>query len=101
MKRVIKTVVMALVGAILGVIIGSFSAFGADKRFWILFCMGVPIGWTFLGKYFGQLVTNNFPLMLFLLTMRAMLAGLIGWVLIPIEIVRGLIDVLGSKREEE
>ncbi|MCM1273181.1 MAG: hypothetical protein NC225_03115 [Clostridium sp.] len=101
MKRVIKTVVMALVGAILGIILGSLSIFGADKRFWILFCMGVPIGWSFLGKYFGQLVTNNFPLMIFLLLMRAMLAGIIGWVLIPVEIVRGFIEVLGNKGEEE
>lgn len=100
MKRVIKTIVMALVGAMLGIIIGSLSIFGADKRFWILFCMGVPAGWDFLGKYFGQLVSANLALMIFLLIMRVMVAGIIGWVLIPIEIIHGLIDVLSNKSEE-
>lgn len=100
MKRVIKTVVMALVGALLGIIIGELSIFGADKRFWILFCMGVPAGWAFLGKYFGRIVSTNFALMLFLLMMRAMLAGIIGWVLIPIDIIHGLIDILSNKSDE-
>lgn len=100
MKRIIKTVVMALVGAMLGMIIGELSIFGGDKRFWILFCMGIPAGWSFLGKYFGRLVSNNLALMAFLLMMRAMLAGIIGWVLIPIEIVHGFVDVFSNKNEE-
>ncbi len=100
MKRVIKTVVMALLGALLGIIIGALSIFGGDQRFWIIFCMGVPAGWEFLGKYFGRLVSRNLALMVFLLLMRAMVAGIIGWVLIPIEIIHGLVDVLGNKHEE-
>lgn len=100
MKRVLKTVVMALVGAMIGGILGQFSLFETDERFWVWFCMGVPAGWIFLGKYFGSIVSTNFALMGFLLTMRVMLAGIIGWVLIPIEIIHGLIDILSDNHGE-
>lgn len=100
MKRAIKTVVMALVGAMIGYIVGQFSLFETDVRFWVWFCMGVLAGWIFLGKYVGSLVSANIALMVFLLIVRFMLAGIIGWVLIPIEIIHGLIDVLSDNREE-
>lgn len=100
MKRVIKTVVMALVGAMIGGILGELSSSPSDDRFWTLFCMGVPAGWVFLGKYFGHIVSTNMAQMMALLTIRGMLAGIIGWILIPIEIIHGLIDILSNKRGE-
>lgn len=92
MGRLIKTIAMALVGAIIGLVIGTVFD-PADYMYWVWFFMGVPAGWSFLENWFGHLLSRSLPLMLFLLTMRVVLAGLIGWVLIPIEIVRSLIDV--------
>lgn len=98
MKRVLKTVLMSLVGAFLGWLLGSmFDSEGVTG--WVWFFMGVPFGWVFLGKYFGHLVTTNLPMMAFIMTVRVVLAGLIGWVLIPIELIRALIEALSKKKE--
>lgn len=98
MKRVLKTVGIAFIGAALGWLIGTIFD-GDDVMWWVWFFMGVPAGWIFLGKYFGRLISKNLALMAFLLTMRVVLAGLIGWVIIPIELVRSLVDVFGKKGE--
>lgn len=98
MKRLLKTVGLALVGALIGYIFGS--VFDSDSVTWyIWFFTGVPFGWTFLNRYFGHLVSTSLPTTIFLFAMRVALAGLLGWVLIPIEIIRSLVEFFSGSEE--
>ncbi|MBD5543479.1 MAG: hypothetical protein HDR01_04320 [Lachnospiraceae bacterium] len=77
MKRLLKTVGLAFAGALLGYIIGS--VFDPKSVTWYTwFFAGVPFGWSFLGRYFGHLVSTHLPTTLFLLVIRVALAGLLG-----------------------
>lgn len=98
MKRLLKTVACALVGALLGYIIAEMFDPTSVKSF-VWFFAGVPCGWIFLGRYFGHLVSTNLAMMLFFFTMRVLLAGLLGWVLMPIEVIRSLIEVFTGSEE--
>ena len=91
MKRLLKTVGFAFAGALLGYIIGSLLD-SNSVTWYIWFFVGVPCGWSFLGRYFGHLVSTHLPTTIFLLVIRVSLAGLLGWVLIPIEIIRSLVE---------
>lgn len=98
MKRLLKTVGLAFAGAFLGYIIGS--VFDPKSVTWyIWFFAGVPFGWSFLSRYFGHLVSTHLPTTLFLLVIRVALAGLLGWVLIPVEIIRSLVEFFSGRRE--
>ncbi|MDE7431591.1 MAG: hypothetical protein K2N34_06735 [Lachnospiraceae bacterium] len=91
MKRLLKTVGLISVGALLGYIYGwLFDPKSIIRYTW--FFAGVPIGWIFLGKYFAHLVSTSLSTHIFLFCMRVVLAGLLGWVLIPVEIIRSLVE---------
>ncbi|MDE6210131.1 MAG: hypothetical protein K2M73_10740 [Lachnospiraceae bacterium] len=98
MKRLLATVGLVFVGALIGCIIGwVFDSGSVTGYAW--FFAGVPIGWNFLSKYFGYFVCTNLHTHIFLFIMRVALAGLIGWVLIPVEIIRSLIEFFSGNGE--
>lgn len=92
MKRAVKTFFIALFGAFLGWLLGSMfepeSIYG-----YVIFFMGFPFGWSFLGKYVGHLVSTNFALMATIFIFRVIVAGIIGFVILPIELILSLIEV--------
>ena len=98
MKRLLKTVGLVSLGALLGYIFGWL--YDPKSITWYTwFFAGVPLGWNFLGKHFGTLVSTNLLTHIFLFFMRVMLAGLLGWVLIPVEFIRSLVEVFFGREE--
>lgn len=98
MARAVKTFLIAAVGAFVGWMIGGM--FDPERIYgYIIFFMGFPFGWSFLGKHVGHLLSTNFALMATVFVVRCMLAGFIGWVILPIEIIRSVVEVF-SKRGE-
>lgn len=91
MKRLLKTVAFALVGALMGYVFG-FVFDSESTMYWTWFFAGVPFGWSFLNRYFGHLVSTSLSTTVFLFIMRVVLAGVLGWILIPVEIIRSLIE---------
>lgn len=98
MGRAVKTCLIAGVGAFVGWMIGGM--FAPERIYgYIIFFMGFPFGWSFLGKYVGHLLSTNFALMATVFVVRVMLAGFIGWVILPIELIRSLAEVFTKRGE--
>lgn len=92
MRRAVKTFLIALVGAFIGWLIGSM--FEPERVYgYIIFFMGFPFGWSFLGRHVGYLLSNNFALMATVFVFRVVLAGVIGFVILLIEMLRSIVEV--------
>ncbi len=98
MKRLLKTVGLALAGALMGYIFGNIFDPGSIM-YWTWFFAGVPFGWSFLGRHFGHLISTNLLTTMFFFVMRVALAGLLGWILIPVEVIHSLIEFFSGTGE--
>lgn len=92
MRRAVKTFLIALVGAGIGWLLASM--FEPERVYgYVIFFMGFPFGWSFLGRHFGHLLSNNLALMVTVFAFRVVLAGVIGFVILLIEMLLSLIEV--------
>lgn len=98
MKRALKTAFIALAGACIGYIIGSIAE---PERIYgyVIFFMGFPFGWSFLSRHIGTLISTNFALMATVFLIKVVLSGIIGWVILPVEIVMSVVEVLSKGKE--
>ena len=89
--KIIKTVVIAVfAGAI------AYVLFDQDMMMVIAFA-GVPSGWRVLSKFFGRWVISG-SMMLVYLCFKAILACLLGWIILPIDMISTVIKLLKAQK---
>lgn len=86
-KKIIKTVLTAIAGGFLG-----YFLFQQDMFTAIMFA-GLPTGWRVLSKFFGRWVITG-PIMLVYIIFKAAFACVLGWIILPIDLLITLIKLI-------
>lgn len=93
MERLLKSIGQAILGLIIGGILLSIvsDSVTADK---VIIFMGLPSGWSFISRYIGHTYYVGGILDFFIgLAIEIAFSTIVGWVVLPINIVRGLIEI--------
>ena len=96
MKNLVKTVIKMVIGLAVGAIMNSITDMGA-LGIWLLMGMGIPFGWGFINKHFPVVVGGSWIFLIIKYTFKFFLSVVIGWIVMPIELVRGILNVLAAK----
>ena len=87
--KIIKTVLIAVFAGII-----AYVLFDQEIIMAIAFA-GVPSGWRVLSKLFGRWVISG-SMMLVYLCFKAVLACLLGWVILPIDLISTIIKLINA-----
>ena len=91
-KKIIKTLLIAIIAG--GI---AYFLFDQDMMMAIAFA-GVPTGWRVLSKFFGRWVIAG-NMMLVYLCFKAVLACLLGWIILPVDLIATIIKLVNSPKE--
>lgn len=90
--KLIKTVLSAVIAGIV-----AYFLFDQDIMMAIAFA-GIPTGWRVLSNFFGRWVISG-SMMLVYLCFKAVLACLLGWIILPIDMIATIIKLLSTPKE--
>ncbi len=99
MEKIIKSFVMAGIGFAFGCLVSYYLGDGIQIPVAILFA-GLPSGWSFIGKHFGHSIIFGgiiFTVLFYAVKLAAALV--IGWIVLIVNVIRGLIEVLSHSTE--
>lgn len=85
--KLIKTVLAAVIAG--GI---AYFLFDQDMMMAIAFA-GIPTGWRVLSKFFGRWVISG-SMMLVYLCFKAILACVLGWIILPIDIIITIVKLV-------
>ena len=89
MKKLLMTLAKAGIGALVGILLGTLI--GEDIQFMCITCAGIAFGWKFANNIIGSIISTNFASSMVLLTIKLIIAVFIGWIIMIVEIVKGII----------
>ena len=89
MKQLLMTLAKAGIGALVGAAIGTVM--GEDVQAMCIISAGIAFGWKFASGIMGSIISSNFAASMVLLAVKGCIAFLVGWVIMFIEIIKGII----------
>lgn len=92
MKQLLMTLAKAGIGAVVGIALATVM--GEDIQMMCVICAGVAFGWKFANSIVGSIISSNFAVSMVLLAVKLCIAFLIGWVIMFVEIIKGIICVV-------
>ena len=102
MSRLVKTILFAAIGALIGY--AFFSGVGGQSHvepMFIVAFMGFPAGWSFFSRTTGHTFIIGGLLGIIWFVIKVMLCVFIGWIITPIEIIRGIVEICqGASRRK-
>jgi len=96
MMRILKVALLLGIGYVFAT---GISMLGAQplEQYEILFLCAFPAGWVFTGKHFGHFsVSGSFIAWLFFWVIKILVGSIIGWGVVAVETVRGLIELIAA-----
>ncbi|MBR4290502.1 MAG: hypothetical protein IKT52_07670 [Oscillospiraceae bacterium] len=91
--KLIRTVLVAVIAGM-----ATYFLFGQDLMLAIAFA-GLPTGWRVLSNFFGRWVISG-NMMLVYLCFKAILACLLGWIILPIDLISTAIKLVTASKEQ-
>lgn len=97
MKRVRKTVVLAIITLTIGCKL-SIMATGAIELFFVIAFMGFPSGWRFIGKRIGYtFLFSCLPVRAFGFCIKIALSFAVGWIVLVLDLFLCIIELCSGK----
>ena len=97
--RLVKCGVMAVIGAFVGYWFFKVIQLDAPVWFAALVFAGFPSGWAAVSKFTNTIPILVHPMFFLVMLMIKFIGGLfIGWIVFPIEIIKGIREVVAGKR---
>lgn len=100
MSRLKRTMCNAVIGTLIGGFIGYMIDSGESSTVILMaiLCMGVPFGWSAINRWFGTLLIVPSFWMIVIVWVKFILAIMIGWLLMLIEIVCAIYELIAEKK---
>jgi len=92
-KKLVKTVVVAIIAGCI-----AYAMLDQDMMLAIA-CAGIPAGWRVLTKIFGRWIVVGNYMMFVYLAIKAVLAVLVGWIILPIDLIATIIKLVNAQKE--
>lgn len=89
--KIIKTVLTAFIAGLFG-----YFLFDQDIAVAILFA-GLPTGWRVLSRFFGRWIITGYMMIIYVF-IKALLSCLLGWIILPIDLIRTVIKLVKAPR---
>lgn len=96
MRDLVKTVIKMVIGLAVGAIMNSITNSGS-LVIWLLMGMGIPFGWGFINKHFPTVIGGSWIFLIIKYTFKFFFSVLIGWIIMPIELVRGILNIRAER----
>ena len=92
MERLTRTLLYIAMGTIL-----AFAIYNKypDDIFVAIMAFGVPGGYSFIGRHFGHIcIITYLPYAMIFFLLKLMISGLIGWIVLPLELIYGMFQAI-------
>ena len=96
MTNLVKTVIKMAIGLAVGAIMNSITGSGS-LIIWLLMGMGIPFGWGFINRHCPAVVGGSWIFLIIKYTFKFFFSVLIGWIIMPIELVRGILAIRAER----
>ena len=96
MKRLVKTILIAVIGYAVGYgLTAIFGDAGTHMAFVTgMFCAGFPFGWLFLAKHIGDITITGGLIGILFFIFKFSVCVFLGWIILPIELVLSIYETI-------